>query len=82
MLETLAKDLEGSANDAFWAGTSYLLTNAVLQPFIEALSDIFGRQELLLPSLLLFAIGSIVCGVAQDFATLLAGRCIQGVGGG
>jgi MFS family permease len=58
------------------------LACAVFQPFIAALSDIFGRRELLLPSLLFFTVGSIICAVAQKFAVLLAGRCIQGIGGG
>ena len=53
-----------------------------MQPFIAALSDIFGRRELLLPSVLLFTIGSILCAVAHNFALLLAGRCVQGIGGG
>jgi MFS family permease len=82
LVKTVAKDLNGSAIDAFWVGTSYLLASAVFQPFIAALSDIFGRRELLLPSLLFFTIGSIICAMAQRFSVLLAGRCIQGIGGG
>jgi MFS family permease len=82
LVKTIAKDLHGSAIDAFWIGTSYLLACAVFQPFIAALSDIFGRRELLLSSLLFFTIGSIVCSVAPSFAVLLAGRCVQGIGGG
>jgi MFS family permease len=82
LVKTIAKDLHGSAIDAFWVGTSYLLACAVFQPFIAALSDIFGRRELLLSSLLFFTIGSIVCSVAPSFAVLLAGRCVQGIGGG
>lgn len=74
--------MHGTATEAFWAGTSYLLTSAVVQPFIAALSDIFGRRELLVPSIALFAIASIVCGVAQSFTTLFVGRVIQGIGGG
>jgi MFS family permease len=58
------------------------LACAVFQPFIAALSDIFGRRELLLPSLLFFTIGSVVCAVARNFEFLLAGRCVQGIGGG
>jgi MFS family permease len=46
------------------------------------LSDIFGRQELVLVSLLFFTVGSVVCGVANTFTVLLAGRCVQGIGGG
>jgi hypothetical protein len=82
VLPTLAKDLHGTATDTFWAGTSYLLTCAVFQPFIAALSDIFGRRELLLPCLLFFSAGSITCALSHGFTQLLAGRCIQGVGGG
>jgi len=66
----------------FWAGTSYLLTSAVFQPFIGALSDVFGRRELLLLSLLLFTLGTTVCCAAENFTSLLSGRAIQGIGGG
>lgn len=82
VLPTLAVDLHGTANEALWTGTSYLLTSAVFQPFIAALSDIFGRRELLFPSLLLFTAGTAICCVAHDFTVMLAGRCVQGVGGG
>lgn len=74
--------LEGSATEAFWVGTSYLTANAVVQPFIGRLSDVFGRRSLLLISLAFFTIGTTICAVAQDFSTLLAGRGIQGSGGG
>ena len=81
-MQILAVELRGSATEAFWAGTSFVLTSAVVQPFIASLSDIFGRRELLIPSLLLFTIASIICGVAQNFTVLLVGRVIQGIGGG
>lgn len=82
VLPTLAVDLHGTANEALWTGTSYLLTSAVFQPFIAALSDIFGRRELLFPSLLLFTAGTGICCAAHNFAVMLAGRCVQGIGGG
>ena len=82
VLPTLAVDLHGTANEALWTGTSYLLTSAVFQPFIAALSDIFGRRELLFPSLLLFTAGTGICCAAHNFTMMLVGRCIQGVGGG
>jgi MFS family permease len=82
-LPALATDLHGSATDAFWAGSSYLLTSAVFQPFIAALSDIFGRKEMLLVSLFFFTLGTLLCApIAKDFTALLAGRSIQGIGGG
>ncbi|KAH6847678.1 major facilitator superfamily domain-containing protein [Chaetomium sp. MPI-CAGE-AT-0009] len=83
VLPTLAVDLNGTATDAFWAGTSYLLTSAVCQPFIAALSDIFGRKEMLIISILLFTVGTILCApVARTFTVFFVGRSVQGIGGG
>lgn len=82
VLPTLAQSLNGTSTDAFWAGTSYLLTSAVFQPFIAALSDVFGRQQLLVISLLFFSIGAALCAVAEDFTLFLGGRSVQGIGGG
>ncbi|KAL4876690.1 putative efflux pump antibiotic resistance protein [Aspergillus karnatakaensis] len=81
-LPAISHDLGGTSTEAFWAATSYLLTYAVLQPVIASLSDIFGRRTSLFMSVLLFTIGSLIAAVAQNFACLLAGRTIQGIGGG
>jgi len=81
--KTLALDFGGTTTDAFWAGTSYLLTCAVCQPFIAALSDIFGRKEMLLASVMFFTLGTVLCApIAKDFTVFFAGRSIQGIGGG
>ena len=80
--QTIVRDLEGNATEGFWIGTSYLLTSAVCIPFIANLSDIFGRAPVLLVSLLAFTVGTILCAVAENLATLIGGRCVQGVGGG
>jgi predicted MFS family arabinose efflux permease len=82
VLPTLAVELHGYAEEAFWAGTSYLLSSAVFQPFIADLSDIFGRRQLLQVSLVFFTAGSAACARAGNFPELLAGRCIKGIGGG
>ncbi|KAE9362755.1 MFS general substrate transporter [Stipitochalara longipes BDJ] len=82
VLPALATALHGTSSDAFWAGTSYLLTSAVFQPFIAALSDVFGRQQLLLLSLIFFSAGALICAFANGFTILLVGRSIQGIGGG
>lgn len=81
-LPVIAADLGGSAIEAFWAGTSFLLTSTVFQPTYASLSHIFGRKPLIFVALTLFAIGAIVAAVAQNFMTLLIGRSIQGVGAG
>ncbi|KAF2843875.1 MFS general substrate transporter, partial [Plenodomus tracheiphilus IPT5] len=74
--------LHGSAAEAFWTGTSYLLTSAVFQPVIASASQYLGRQQLLVASITLFTFGTAFCALAHDFTVMLTGRCIQGVGGG
>jgi MFS family permease len=81
-LQSLAHDLHGTFADAFWAGTAYLLASAVFQPFIAAVSEVLGPRELLFLSLVLFTAGSTICGIAHNFTVLLAGRSVQGIGGG
>jgi MFS family permease len=62
--------------------TSFLLASAISQPFISSLSDIFGRRELLMSALLLFTAGTTLAALSQNFTQLLAGRSVQGIGGG
>lgn len=78
----MAKALGGSAIEAFWSGTSFLLTSTVFQPVIGSFSHIFGRKSLINVSLVFFLVGSIVAAVANKFTVILVGRSIQGVGGG
>ncbi|KAF2675148.1 MFS general substrate transporter [Microthyrium microscopicum] len=81
-LPVLAEALNGTTVEAFWAGASYLLSSAVFQPVIASISAQFGRQQLLLISLTFFTVGTVFCAVAHNFTILLAGRSIQGIGGG
>ena len=53
------------------------------QPFIAALSDIFGHTQTLFVSVMFFTLGTIVCApVAKGFGVFFVGRSIQGIGGG
>lgn len=81
-LPIIARKLHGTAIEAFWAGTSFLLTSTVFQPSFCELSHIFGRKPLVLLALLFFTVGTIVGGTANGFGALLVGRSLQGVGGG
>ncbi|KAI0443194.1 MFS general substrate transporter [Xylaria telfairii] len=81
-LPKLAKELKGSAIETFWAGSSYLLANAVFVPFLGALSDLVGRRTVLFFSVVSFTVGTIISTLATNFTILLSGRTIQGVGGG
>ncbi|KAF1975638.1 MFS general substrate transporter [Bimuria novae-zelandiae CBS 107.79] len=81
-LPVMARALGGSAIEAFWSGTSFLLTSTVFQPVIGSFSHIFGRKPLIYLSLAFFLAGAIVAAVANNFTVILVGRSIQGIGGG
>lgn len=70
---------EGSAS---WILTAYLLSASVSTPIIGRLGDIHGKERLLLIVLVLLALGTTLSAVADSFGLLLAGRVVQGVGGG
>ncbi|KAI9680156.1 MAG: hypothetical protein M1829_001393 [Trizodia sp. TS-e1964] len=81
-LPIVADRLQGTAIEAFWSGTSFLLTSTVFQPNFASFSHIFGRKPMILVALTFFAAGAIIAALADNFAVLLVGRSIQGVGGG
>jgi Major Facilitator Superfamily len=81
-LPTIARKLGGSAIQAFWSGTSFLLASTVFQPVLGSFSSIFGRKPILFISLAFFGVGAIVAAVAKNFTVILVGRTIQGIGGG
>jgi MFS family permease len=78
----IADAIHGTAVQALWAGTSFLLASTVWQPLFVAVSDVFGRRPLLVVALVLFTVGAIMCGVAKNFTVMLTGRSIQGSGVG
>ncbi|RUP04397.1 major facilitator superfamily domain-containing protein [Jimgerdemannia flammicorona] len=65
-----------------WVGTGYMLTSTAFQPLYGKFSDIFGRKVTFLFAIIVFEIGSILCGVAQNMIMLIIFRAFQGIGGG
>jgi hypothetical protein len=65
-----------------WIGSSYLLANAASVPIWGKLSDVFGRKSVLLISNSIFLGASLVCAVSVNAPMLVAGRTVQGLGGG
>ena len=61
---------------------SIVLASVPTTPIWGKLSDIWGRKPAVLSAMSIFFVGSLVCGVAQNMTMLIAGRAIQGVGGG
>lgn len=81
-LPTIALSFQIPDSQYAWIGSAYLLANAASVPFWGKLSDIFGRKPIILTADAVFLIGSILCGASGDAPTLIAGRVVQGVGGG
>ncbi|KAI8614974.1 major facilitator superfamily domain-containing protein [Chytriomyces sp. MP71] len=65
-----------------WIGSSYLLTAAPFGILYGKLADLFGRKWVFVFTLVIFEVGSAICGAAPDMTTLILGRAIAGVGGG
>ncbi|MEU7897200.1 MDR family MFS transporter [Nonomuraea sp. NPDC049152] len=65
-----------------WVVTAYLLTSTVTVPLYGRLSDQHGRKPLLLIGVVVFLVGSALCGLAQDMPQLIAFRALQGLGAG
>ncbi|KAF2661090.1 MFS drug transporter [Lophiostoma macrostomum CBS 122681] len=81
-LPTITLALHGRSSDYSWLGSSYLLGAAAATPIWGGLSDIFGRKPILLITNIVFFVGSLICGLSVSMGMLIAGRAIQGIGGG
>ncbi|KAH7927166.1 MFS general substrate transporter [Leucogyrophana mollusca] len=65
-----------------WVGSAYALSATAFVPMSGALAQVFGRRPVMLLALFLFAVGSALCGAAKSLNFLIAGRAVQGIGGG
>jgi DHA2 family methylenomycin A resistance protein-like MFS transporter len=80
-LPTIQRDLHAQLADLQWVVDAYTLPFAVLLLTAGTLGDRFGRKRVFLIGLLVFTIGSAICGVAPSLGWLIAGRVLQGAGG-
>src|SRR6516165_9445126 len=80
-LPSIQHDLHFSQGNLTWVMNSYLITFGGLLLLAGRFGDLVGRKKVFLTGLVLFTGASVLCGVAQDQATLIAARLIQGAGG-
>lgn len=74
---------ELAAGDLYvWFVNAYFLTSASFLPVIGQLADIFGRRWVIIGVVAIFTLGSGISGGANSSAVLIAGRAVQGIGGG
>ena len=81
-LGALAAELHTTTETVTWTLTGYLLSAAVLTPVLGRLGDQFGKRRLLIVSLVMFAAGGLIAGVSHRLGPIIAGRVLQGAGGG
>ena len=63
-----------------WVSTGYLLASTVLVPIYGKLSDVLGRRAIVVWGILVFLIGSVLCGLSANMLLLICFRVIQGIG--
>jgi EmrB/QacA subfamily drug resistance transporter len=80
-LPTIVGEL-GGLEHISWVVTAYLLAVTVVTPLYGKLGDLYGRKLVLQAALVIFLVGSVLCGLAQGMTELIAFRAIQGLGGG
>ncbi|WFB09795.1 MFS transporter [Streptomyces sp. LX-29] len=80
-LPTIVSDL-GGLDHLSWVVTAYLLASTAATPLWGKLGDQYGRKRLFQLAIVIFLVGSALCGLAQDMSQLIAFRALQGLGGG
>lgn len=80
-LPRIASDLNGLSKLS-WVATSYLITSAIVTPIFGKLGDLYGRKKLFQLSIIIFLLGSALCGLSHSMNELVLFRGLQGIGGG
>jgi len=80
--DQLGKPAFSELRHASWIINGYLLAYVVAMPLAGRLADVWGARRLFLGALVVFVIGSVVAGRGQTLDELIAGRIVQGIGGG
>jgi EmrB/QacA subfamily drug resistance transporter len=79
---TFVRSFKTSLSNVQWVTTGYILALAVVIPLTRWAADRFGTKRVWLISVLLFTLGSLLCGLSWSLPTLIVSRVIQGLGGG
>lgn len=80
-LTTIVSELHGSSHLS-WVVTAYMLSSTAAAPLYGKVGDLYGRKRLFLFAIIVFLVGSMLCGISQNIEQLIAFRAIQGFGAG
>ena len=82
VLPTIEAGLHTSQNTVTWVLTAYLLSAAIFTPIMGRLGDMYGKERMLVLTLVALTVGSLMAAVASSISLMIVARVIQGVGGG
>jgi EmrB/QacA subfamily drug resistance transporter len=80
-LPAIQHDLHASTTSVTWVLTIYLLTASIATPVLGRLGDMYGKERMLVFTLVLFGVGSLISALSHSLPPLIAGRAVQGLGG-
>ena len=80
-LPAIQHELSTSTTTVTYVLTAYLLSASVATPIVGRLGDMFGKERMLVVTLIAFGLGSLIAALSHSIGILIAGRVIQGVGG-
>src|SRR3954449_10959501 len=80
-LPTIVREL-GGLEHLSWVTSAYLLAVTAVTPIYGKLGDLYGRKRVLQSAVVIFLIGSALCGLSRSLDELIAFRAVQGLGGG
>lgn len=69
-----------SIEDIGWYGTAYMMTAAIFTPLCGRIYQLYPTKWVFLASILIFEVGSALCGAAPSSAAFIVGRAIAGIG--
>ncbi len=78
----LRGSLGATVEEITWVSTGFILANVIVMPLTAFLGRLFGQKRVYMTALLLFVIGSGLCGLARSLPLLVVFRVIQGLGAG
>ncbi|TIB95842.1 MFS general substrate transporter [Wallemia mellicola] len=81
-LATISDELHASEAEYSWVGVAYMLTSTAMIPVVSKLGNIVGEKIIFLVGIVVFLLGSGLCGGAKSMIWLCTARGVQGLGGG
>ena len=81
-LKPIQEELHAPITWGAWTITAYNLAQVVVMPLAGKISDLYGRKRVFLCAAVIFAVSSLLCGMAQNIYVLVGLRALQAIGGG